>query len=361
MDESGLPVGKRYTFFDAGTPNGKNASLCSLGFVTQNGDGDIEASGQYLINPEDEFTTGGTRIRGIRGADVREAPTLSVLWGLELHDVFSSSTLVAHNAPLVLGAVKKALLRYDITLNVPGYIDTLRMSKRIYKRLPSYRLDSLSEHLGIVLPERPSALDDAIACREVFKTMESKKRATDTQFLVADANNARAYDTPTGETSLDDLYGILIGLHVGSEPMLAKTSALLGWCERNADSSKSSPWLFDSVFGLTSSTASEKDREGACHKLLVDVRKLLEGAGYDPPQLARILTGLLRSIKAGGRIGALEAECLQTWLLNNNDSIAEDTFTNLFHALNAVLEGGYITPGEEAELLKKLDRIVGIG
>ena len=87
----------RYIAFDVETPNHYNDRMSAIG-ITVIEDGEIIGSYSTLINPETYFDDFNTQLTGIDEEMVADAPTFPEVWGRIRH-LFSSGTLVAHNAP----------------------------------------------------------------------------------------------------------------------------------------------------------------------------------------------------------------------------------------------------------------------
>lgn len=69
--------------------------IVEIGVVHVSREGEMTEQWQTLLNPERDL--GPTRIHGIRGADVRDAPRFSGIAD-ELRELFDNRTIVAHNA-----------------------------------------------------------------------------------------------------------------------------------------------------------------------------------------------------------------------------------------------------------------------
>lgn len=163
----------RFTAIDVETPNRYARSICSIGIVHAE-PGEPAVQLHYLVNPEDDFDGINISIHGIRPADVEDAPAIPRLWD-EIGHWFSGGLLLAHNAVFDLPTMKKSLERYGLCLPELSYICTLQKSR---KHIPKYafgshRLDALCEGLGIPLENHHNALDDALACANLYEYLKS--------------------------------------------------------------------------------------------------------------------------------------------------------------------------------------------
>ena len=74
--------------------------------------------------------------------------------------------IVAHNAPFDKSVLYKCCERYRITPPSQKITCSIKASKSCWK-LPSYKLNVVSDHLGIELNHH-EALSDALACAQIM-------------------------------------------------------------------------------------------------------------------------------------------------------------------------------------------------
>ncbi len=98
----------------------------------------------WLVKPEQPISARVTSIHGIRNEDVAKAPSFDAIKA-DVESSLKGRYLVAHNA---LGDWN-VLHRKLPTLNLPGIIDTLRLSRILYPGLLSYSLGALLDHFGL--------------------------------------------------------------------------------------------------------------------------------------------------------------------------------------------------------------------
>lgn len=172
-----------FVAFDFETANRNRHSICSVGMVFVK-NGKIEDSLYQLINPEEEFDDFNISIHGINKEEVQEAPTFDYFYN-SIKNRIENKIMVAHNLSFDGYAFRDNLIRYEIKSAYHQFLCTYQLSRKIMPGLPSYRLNSLCNHLGIELFNHHHALDDAKACAYVML-----KLTTDFQI-----------------TNLDELYG----------------------------------------------------------------------------------------------------------------------------------------------------------
>jgi DNA polymerase-3 subunit epsilon len=125
---------------------------------------------------EDEWTTlvnpgrdlGPTHVHGIRGADVRDAPTFAEI-GDQVLDLMHDRVVVAHNAPFDMRFLQAELNRLGHAVDKrPPAMCTMKWSRRL---LGATKLDQCCEALGIPLENAHAALNDARATAELWRRL----------------------------------------------------------------------------------------------------------------------------------------------------------------------------------------------
>ncbi len=155
-------MAERYIAFDVETPNHSNSRMSSIGVCVVEG-GKIVRTYSSLVNPEQKFDRFNIGLTGITPAIVRDAPTFPELWEV-LEPVFSSGTLVAHNASFDVRVLSTCLNDYDIYWRDRiRYVCTVSMGRQAYPELRSHKLDIMCSHCHIQL-DHHKADSDARAC-----------------------------------------------------------------------------------------------------------------------------------------------------------------------------------------------------
>lgn len=155
----------RFVAFDVETPNRFNNRMSAIGIsVIENGA--VVRELYSLVNPEQPFDAFNTRLTGISGAMVADAPTFPELWPA-IEPVMSSGMLVAHNAVFDLGVLKKCLAAYAIDWKpYVRYICTVQTGRRLCPDM-SHRLNDMCDYYGIAL-DHHRADSDSRACAEIL-------------------------------------------------------------------------------------------------------------------------------------------------------------------------------------------------
>ncbi len=121
---------------------------------------------QTLINPGREIPYYITGLTGITTEMVLNAPTFEEV----AEDIFKrldGKVFVAHNAHFDYSFLKKEFEQVGINFQSKK-LCTVRLSRKIIPGLRSYSLGSLSESLGIQIPDRHRASGDAAATVKIF-------------------------------------------------------------------------------------------------------------------------------------------------------------------------------------------------
>lgn len=157
---------KDFTAIDFETANRYPTSACSIGIVVVRG-GEIAEEFSHLIKPEPfYFYRKFIEIHGITPKMVEEAPSFYDLWSV-MGRYFDTQALVAHNAGFDMSVLKACLERADIYIPMPPSYCTCRLSRKLVKGLPNYKLNTLCDHFGIALNHH-EALSDARGAAKIM-------------------------------------------------------------------------------------------------------------------------------------------------------------------------------------------------
>lgn len=100
-----------------------------------------------LINPEIEIPERAIEIHGISDSQIASAPdSCTVLY--DFFDFAGSAIPVAHRASKDMSYIKNEMNDYGISMNFSLYIDTLRLSRKLFPRQKN-NLDALTDRFNI--------------------------------------------------------------------------------------------------------------------------------------------------------------------------------------------------------------------
>ena len=157
---------QNFTAIDFETANRYPTSACSIGIVVVQ-DGEITEEFSHLIKPEPfYFNKKFIEIHGITPTMVEDAPSFYDLWSV-IGRYFDTEALVAHNAGFDISVLKARLERADLYVRLPESFCTYRLSRKLVKGLPNYKLNTLCDHFGIALNHH-EALSDARGAAKIM-------------------------------------------------------------------------------------------------------------------------------------------------------------------------------------------------
>ena len=126
-----------------------------------------------LVDPRCPMPMEATRVNGITDAMLKGKPFIENL--LEsFTDFCGDLPLVAHNAPFDTQFLKMDIVKHEIPGPRGVVLDTLPMARKIFPRLPNYKLGTLVRHLNIPSNQFHRAEEDASYCGCLFIEMIKK-------------------------------------------------------------------------------------------------------------------------------------------------------------------------------------------
>ncbi|MCT4795662.1 3'-5' exonuclease [Exiguobacterium alkaliphilum] len=167
---------------DVETANRDSRSICSVGWSLLYA-GEVVETNQLLVNPEEDFDQGNIRVHGIRPSDVWDAPTLPKVLELLYPTLQKVDLVMAHNASFDMGALKKAIAKYDLyTFPSIEYGCTVKLSRKLYPQLPNHKLNTMAEYLNEPFLHH-NAAEDARVCALLMRDMMMKTGIADPREL----------------------------------------------------------------------------------------------------------------------------------------------------------------------------------
>lgn len=158
-----------FVVFDLETTGfGAGAKITEIGAVRMEC-GELTDTFSSLVNPGIPIPPMVQQLTGITNAMVATAPTIEELLPSFLAFV-GNSPLVAHNAPFDVGFLFRECERCGLSLSAP-LVDTLRLARRVWPRLPSYKLVFLTDYFCIAQSNAHRAWCDAEATAKLYQMM----------------------------------------------------------------------------------------------------------------------------------------------------------------------------------------------
>jgi exodeoxyribonuclease X len=137
-------------------------------------DGTIGEPVTWLVKPPRPIKYFATRIHGISGKDVADAPAFADIKH-QVRQALSDRALVAHNAHVDMSVLGRELGEWES----PEVFDTLKLAKRRLPGQPSYKLGSLVKALSLddgmppgLIPHR--AASDVLVTARLFVRLATR-------------------------------------------------------------------------------------------------------------------------------------------------------------------------------------------
>lgn len=161
MGKSDLPLDAEFVAFDIETTglNAMNDRMTEIGAVIFSG-GNIIREFNTFVDPKMHIPPNITELTGIRDKDVAGAPDEKTAMEMFL-DFAGDRPLIAHNAHFDVGFMTAAANRNKIRFS-PVFMDTLALSQALLPELKRFKLDIVSNHLGLPQFNHHRASDDAM-------------------------------------------------------------------------------------------------------------------------------------------------------------------------------------------------------
>ena len=195
------PLDSECIVFDIETTglNVKNERITEIGAVRMI-DGEVKDSFNTFINPGMPIPAKITELTGITDAMVADAP--SEAEGLQKFYDFCGDcrVLVAHNAGFDTGFIRAAARRCGMPYEFTA-VDTVPLSRALYKGLKNYKLDTVAAYLKLPPFNHHRACDDAAVLAGIYvhilKDMSEQKIETlqqvNTSVTGVDPKKSRSY------------------------------------------------------------------------------------------------------------------------------------------------------------------------
>ena len=161
IGKSALPLDAEFVAFDIETTglNAQTDRMTEIGAIRFSGDRVLETFNTF-VDPERHIPPDITTLTGIRDADVQGAPKEKDALGAFMAFV-GDRPIIAHNAHFDVGFMTAAAKRCGVRFR-PVFLDTLALSQALCPELKRFKLDIVSNHLGLPAFNHHRASDDAL-------------------------------------------------------------------------------------------------------------------------------------------------------------------------------------------------------
>ncbi len=161
IGKSKLPLDTEFVAFDIETTglNALNDRMTEIGAVIFSG-GEIKQVFNTFVDPQMHIPPDITQLTGIRDSDVQGAPLEKEAMQMFI-DFVGDRPIIAHNAHFDVGFMTAAANRCGLKFG-PVFLDTLALSQALLPELKRFKLDIVSNHLGLPQFNHHRASDDAM-------------------------------------------------------------------------------------------------------------------------------------------------------------------------------------------------------
>lgn len=154
---------ENFAAIDFETANNERSSVCSVGIVIVR-NGCITDTFYSLINPEPNYYHYRcSQVHGLTREDTEDAPVFPIVWR-QIEPMIEGLPLVAHNRPFDESCLKAVFRVYQMDYPDYEFLDTLRISRRVFPELPNHQLHTVAARCGYRLDNHHHALADVEAC-----------------------------------------------------------------------------------------------------------------------------------------------------------------------------------------------------
>ncbi|WP_336822654.1 ATP-dependent DNA helicase DinG [Sporosarcina sp. USHLN248] len=128
-----------------------------------------------FVNPEREIPVFIQQLTAITDEEVKNAPRFEEI-ATSISEMLQGAVFVAHNTDFDLSFLQSEFKRCGVPQFIGKKVDTVELSKILFPTSHSYRLQDLSDELGIALPAAHRADDDAEATAHLLLAALKKLR-----------------------------------------------------------------------------------------------------------------------------------------------------------------------------------------
>jgi len=155
-----------FAAIDFETADAKRDSACAVAVVRVK-DGEIVDSLYKLVRPpRSKFSPFCVRVHNIRWKDVVNEPVFADVWPEFAPLMKGVDFVAAHNASFDRSVLSACLNAAEMPLPIERFLCTVKLARKVWPDLTNHKLNTVSDHLGIVL-QHHHAGSDAEACARI--------------------------------------------------------------------------------------------------------------------------------------------------------------------------------------------------
>ena len=157
-----------FVAIDFETATRDNASACSIGLCVVEKNVIVEKIEFYIQPPLNKYDKRNIAIHGINPEDTEDAERFDQVWDQIQYYFDGRYLVVAHNAQFDMSVLFCSLARYEISIPMFEYADTMYLCKSLLGFSDNLSLKYLAEYLEIPISDHHNALNDATVCAEIL-------------------------------------------------------------------------------------------------------------------------------------------------------------------------------------------------
>lgn len=121
-----------------------------------------------LVNPCCPISPGASAVNNITDEMVKNAPKFAEICD-EFIRFIGTGVIVGHHLPFDMSFLDLKLTQMRKPKLENDTLDTLRLARRLWPALPSFKLPDLRRHFGIEIKDEHRALGDVVATAELLR------------------------------------------------------------------------------------------------------------------------------------------------------------------------------------------------
>ena len=133
-------------------------------------DGQVDAIFSTLVDPLKPIPLAASKVNGITDDMVKGQPRIETLL-TSFSEFCGDDVMVAHNAPFDTQFLIADYLKHEFATPSGLVLDTLPISKKVFRGLANHKLGTIVSHLKIPTTDFHRAEEDATYCGKVFIEM----------------------------------------------------------------------------------------------------------------------------------------------------------------------------------------------
>lgn len=176
---------------------------------------------QTLVKPMNEIDPFITELTGITNEMVQDAPNIEPILP-DFLEFIGASVIIGHNVNFDINFVYDTAMFLSLPPISNDFVDTMRLSRRLYKDMQNHKLGTLIAYLGVGSTVEHRALADCLDTQKCYLKMKQHVQETGASLIADREHYGSLSKTITAETDIFD----------ESSPIYGRSFAFTGKLER---------------------------------------------------------------------------------------------------------------------------------